>query len=78
MLLLLDKNVLKKPMFLIASCTRPRSITNGAILGNDFKHSKRVTYRCNGEYVLFGDSQRKCIDGVWSGTEPLCKGTWRV
>ena len=55
-------------------CEKPVQITNGNIIGKDFRHNKQVRYTCNGQYVLNGNSLVTCVDGKWNSTAPNCRG----
>ena len=54
-------------------CSSPHPLTNGRmfVTGNIEGHT--VTYTCNPQYALLGNSSRTCQeDGQWSGTHPAC------
>ena len=57
-----------------APCPDPGLPSNGKRDGSDFGHDKTVTFQCNDMYSLVGDESMSCIDGVWTGSLPQCKG----
>lgn len=55
-------------------CPNP-GISVGAVrTGSRFGLGDKVSYRCSSGLVLTGSVERECQDdGVWSGTEPICR-----
>ena len=47
---------------------------NGRRLGGDFRDGKTVTFKCDGNYDLLGNTTIQCNGGAWSGDPPKCKG----
>uniref|UniRef100_A0A8I3S0A1 Complement C2 n=1 Tax=Canis lupus familiaris TaxID=9615 RepID=A0A8I3S0A1_CANLF len=46
-------------------------------MGSRFGLGDKVSYRCSSNLVLTGSAERECqSDGVWSGTEPICRQTY--
>ena len=37
-----------------------------------------ATYTCDSGYELIGDDTRRCVNGVWTGEEPTCIGTYTL
>ena len=62
----------------IAPCVDPGVPSNGRRLRSDFDHEKTVTFQCNPKYRLVGNETIRCLDGVWSGHLPKCKGSNQV
>ncbi len=42
------------------------------VVGQDVVNGT-VSYRCNNDYRLISDdNERNCVDGVWTGSIPMC------
>ncbi|XP_061164210.1 matrilin-2-like isoform X2 [Saccostrea echinata] len=67
------RDKLSKTACEVISCGHPGTPLNGYLNGSDFSSGKSVTYGCNNEYKLIGDSQRTCLSNkTWSGSLPKC------
>ena len=60
-----------------AVCPDPGIPVHGRRLGDDFRDGHKVTFECDNNYDLFGNSTVQCTGGVWSDGRPECKGTDR-
>ena len=48
---------------------------SGRKLGNGYNRGDIVKFQCKPGFVLKGSAIRKCMEnGVWNGTEAICKG----
>ncbi|XP_078348042.1 sushi, von Willebrand factor type A, EGF and pentraxin domain-containing protein 1-like isoform X3 [Oculina patagonica] len=56
-----------------ASCRDPGSPQNGARLGDEFSHNKRISFTCLPGFQLTGSPTAMCINGKWSASIPQCK-----
>lgn len=65
----------KNPFSTVAYCKDPGSPQNGVRHGNEFTHSKRISFTCLPGYKLTGSASAVCINGKWSAAVPRCKGT---
>lgn len=54
------------------SCNDPGRPDNGQRRGNDFHHTKTVTFTCQPNFTLAGSRAITCRDGTWSGRVPVC------
>ncbi|XP_078575446.1 sushi, von Willebrand factor type A, EGF and pentraxin domain-containing protein 1-like isoform X3 [Branchiostoma floridae x Branchiostoma japonicum] len=55
-------------------CPVPSHLKNGKMKGIQYFYRQSVQYSCNEGYILHGSVSRSCLaDGMWSGTEPVCK-----
>lgn len=57
-------------------CSHPGDPWQGSIVDLDQNHGGTVTFTCNPEYKLAGDSSRTCKHGIWSGEQPRCVVTY--
>ena len=61
----------------IKSCPQPTPPENGAVNGADFEVGATITYSCDQDYELNGDSTRICQESggqvAWSGQAPTCE-----
>nr|XP_054756124.1 CUB and sushi domain-containing protein 3-like isoform X2 [Lytechinus pictus] len=54
------------------NCSDPGSPTNGRANENDFSHGAEVSFTCNANFTLMGQSSISCNNGSWSGNVPTC------
>ncbi|CAK7311286.1 Complement C2 [Vulpes lagopus] len=58
-------------------CPNPGIPVGAVRMGSRFGLGDKVSYRCSSNLVLTGSAERECqSDGVWSGTEPICRQTY--
>ncbi|XP_029304139.1 complement factor B-like isoform X1 [Cottoperca gobio] len=56
-----------------ATCADPGVPAGAARTGKIFGFKDKVKYRCNGNLILVGSSERVCLEnGQWTGKEPAC------
>ncbi len=56
-------------------CQHLASPEHGVVVVSGTVAGSVATYRCDSGFVLVGSKTRTCQDnGVWSGTEPFCRG----
>ena len=61
------------PMCTIVTCGDPGIPTNGFTNGNNFKFHDVLTFGCDSDFSLIGNSNITCqANGQWSGNIPLC------
>ncbi|KAL9965481.1 hypothetical protein ACROYT_G029286 [Oculina patagonica] len=58
----------------LAPCPDPGVPSNGRRIGDDFRHGKSVTFKCQDEFELKGMTAINCNDGTWTDDIPQCKG----
>ncbi|XP_078381295.1 uncharacterized protein LOC144664048 isoform X1 [Oculina patagonica] len=58
-----------------APCPDPRVPSNGRRIGDDFRHGKSVTFKCQDEFELKGMATINCNDGKWTDDIPQCKAS---
>ncbi|KAL9965476.1 hypothetical protein ACROYT_G029280, partial [Oculina patagonica] len=56
-----------------APCPDPGVPSNGRRTGDDFRHGKSVTFKCQDEFELKGVATINCNDGTWTDDIPQCK-----
>lgn len=60
------------PICEVVHCARPH-LRNGIFSNFKTEYSSIVTFQCRSGYVLFGASERTCLEsGFWSGRSPVC------
>lgn len=60
------------PICEVVHCPRPH-LPNGIFSGFQTEFSSKVTFQCRSGFVLFGASERTCLEsGFWSGSNPVC------
>ncbi|KAL9965479.1 hypothetical protein ACROYT_G029283 [Oculina patagonica] len=59
-----------------APCPDPGMPSNGRRIGDDFRHGKSVTFKCQDKFELKGVATINCNDGTWTDDIPQCKGPW--
>lgn len=60
------------PICEVVHCARPH-LKNGIFSNFKTEYSSIVTFQCRSGYVLFGASERTCLEsGFWSGRSPVC------
>ena len=59
------------------TCSDPGAPLNGLRIGSNFSHGKTVNFLCLHGFTLRGVSSITCIDGGWSGKNPVCSGDQR-
>ena len=70
-------------MYIIAihitgGCLQLPPIDNGAVELSGRTVGSSATYSCSEGFVLVGDETRVCQNtGLWSLTEPICRGMYR-
>ncbi|XP_078381305.1 uncharacterized protein LOC144664055 isoform X3 [Oculina patagonica] len=57
----------------LAPCPDPAVPSNGRRIGDDFRHGKSVTFKCQDDFKLKGVATINCNDGTWSDDIPQCK-----
>ncbi|XP_078381310.1 uncharacterized protein LOC144664059 [Oculina patagonica] len=57
----------------LAPCPDPGVPSNGRRIGDDFRHGKSVTFKCQDEFELKGMATINCNDGTWTDDIPQCK-----
>ncbi|XP_074621985.1 protein lev-9-like isoform X3 [Acropora palmata] len=56
-------------------CGDPGNPENGRRVGNIYSLNRKVYFRCDLGYELFGSEERKCQqNGTWTGQQPVCRG----
>ncbi|XP_028924309.1 C4b-binding protein beta chain isoform X2 [Ornithorhynchus anatinus] len=55
------------------NCPSPKKPAHGQFTANDLTSGSTVTYHCEEGFQLVGRLSRKCVDGEWSGEEPICE-----
>ena len=56
-------------------CGNPGKILNGIKTGTDYRHDRKVKYRCSGRgYVIVGADTLTCDNGRWDKSIPNCGG----
>ncbi|KAM7451141.1 hypothetical protein ABFA07_001207 [Porites harrisoni] len=55
-----------------ASCKDPGRPQNGVRHGNEFGHTKRISFSCQPGFQMTGSSAAVCINGKWSASVPRC------
>ncbi|XP_038605315.1 C4b-binding protein beta chain isoform X2 [Tachyglossus aculeatus] len=55
------------------NCPSPKKPAHGHFTASDLTSGSTVTYHCEEGYQLVGRPSRKCVDGEWSGKEPICE-----
>ena len=61
---------------ILAPCQDPGVPYNGNRSGDDFRHAKSVTFRCNEDYELEGEATISCNNGDWTSKTPMCKSMY--
>ncbi|XP_067016808.1 sushi, von Willebrand factor type A, EGF and pentraxin domain-containing protein 1-like isoform X2 [Acropora muricata] len=55
-------------------CGDPGTPKNGRSVGNIYSLNRKVYFRCDLGYELFGSEERKCQqNGTWTGQQPVCR-----
>ncbi|XP_038046873.1 sushi, von Willebrand factor type A, EGF and pentraxin domain-containing protein 1-like isoform X2 [Patiria miniata] len=55
------------------SCSEPSPPLNSRRIGDDFRLTKSVSFKCNEGYDLIGERTIKCNLGKWLGEKPRCR-----
>ncbi|XP_070689494.1 sushi domain-containing protein 2 [Pempheris klunzingeri] len=57
----------------VVSCGRLPTPRNGKKNGTHYLDGNTLSFTCNDGYVLFGSTERTCLDdGTWTGEQPYC------
>ena len=59
-------------------CEVLQNLTNGQVSMTGQSIGSTATYTCDSGYELIGDDTMTCENGVWSGQEPMCIGTYTL
>ena len=61
------------PECLRIQCPVPKPISNGFVLGNQYRYRSVIEYHCKRGHRLRGAHRRDCTaNGTWNGEEPRC------
>ncbi|KAK5644039.1 hypothetical protein RI129_007884 [Pyrocoelia pectoralis] len=56
-------------------CGYPGYLHHGEVIGRSYYYNDTVTFVCEYEYTLVGDTERTCLEnGSWSSVQPSCVG----
>ncbi|GFR67138.1 sushi, von Willebrand factor type A, EGF and pentraxin domain containing 1, mRNA protein, partial [Elysia marginata] len=62
------------PFCKLINCGHPGNVTNGQVLGRDFRYSKQVRYRCDDGFEISGVAILTCEEwGEWDEEAPTCQ-----
>ena len=70
----LKKTIKSELLVLIGICRRPNTPFKERLHGNSFLDGDEVTFSCERNYDLFGDTTLRCVGRTWNAEVPRCKG----